>query len=215
MTEPASDRTRLLLRLGMSAGPLYVGVGLLEVMFREGFDIRRHALSLMSNGEFGWIQIGSFICSGLFVMAGALGIRRALQGRGATAGPALLVLYGIGLIGAGIFIADPMDGFPPGTPPGPPVSMSWHGPLHFMAGGVGFFGLIAATWVFGYRFLRGRELGWAAFSCLTGLFFLGAFAAIASGAHSPAINLTFTAAVVVSWVWLTALSAKVLADCRA
>jgi hypothetical protein len=45
------------------------------------------------------------------------------------------------------------------------------------------------------------------------LFFLGAFAAIASGAHSPTINLTFTAAVIVSWAWLTALSAKVLADC--
>ena len=63
--DPEADRYPTSLRLGMLAGPLYVLVGLLEVLFRSGFDIRRHALSLMSNGGLGWIQIGSFICSGV------------------------------------------------------------------------------------------------------------------------------------------------------
>jgi hypothetical protein len=208
-----TDRTPTLLRLGMLAGPLYVLVGLLEVLFRSGFDIRRHALSLMSNGDLGWIQIASFICSGVLVILGALGLRRALYpGRGATAGAILLALYGVGLIGAGIFVADPMDGFPPGTPPGPPASISWHGPLHFMAGGIGFFGLIGATLVFAYVFFRQRESRWAVASVLTGIFFFGAFAAIASGTRQPAINLAFTAAVVVSWAWLTALFAKVRSE---
>ena len=40
-----------LLTCGALAGPLYVTLGLLQILFREGFDIRRHALSLMSNGE--------------------------------------------------------------------------------------------------------------------------------------------------------------------
>ncbi len=182
LSYPEADRTPTLLRLGMFAGPLYVLIGLLEVLFRSGFDIRRHALSLMSNGGLGWIQIGSFICSGVLVILGAIGLRRALHPtRGATAGAILLAVYGIGLIGAGIFVADPMDGFPPGTPPGPPASMSWHGPLHFIAGGIGFFGLIGATLVFAFRFLRQRESRWAVASLLTGLFFFGAFAAIASG----------------------------------
>ena len=210
---PEADRTPTLLRLGMFAGPLYVLIGLLEVLFRSGFDIRRHALSLMSNGGLGWIQIGSFICSGVMVILGAIGLRRALHPtRGATAGALLLAVYGIGLIGAGIFVADPMDGFPPGTPPGSPASMSWHGPLHFIAGGIGFFGLIGATLVFAFRFLRQRESRWAVASLLTGLFFFGAFAAIASGTRHPAINLAFTAAVVVSWAWLTALFAKVRSE---
>jgi hypothetical protein len=69
LTYPTADRTPTLLRLGMLAGPLYVLVGLLEVLFRRGFDIRRHALSLMSNGSLGWIQIASFICSGVLVIA--------------------------------------------------------------------------------------------------------------------------------------------------
>jgi hypothetical protein len=213
LTYPTADRTPTLLRLGMLAGPLYVLVGLLEVLFRSGFDLRRHALSLMSNGGLGWIQIASFIGSGVLVIVGAIGLRRAIYpSRGGTAGPILLAVYGLGLIGAGIFVADPMDGFPPGTPPGPPASMSWHGPLHFMAGGIGFFGLIGATLVFGYVFFRQRESGWAVASLLTGLFFFGAFAAIASGTRHPAINLGFTAAVVVSWAWLTALFAKVRSE---
>ncbi|HSR92942.1 MAG TPA: DUF998 domain-containing protein [Gemmatimonadales bacterium] len=213
LSYPEADRTPTLLRLGMFAGPLYVLIGLLEVLFRSGFDIRRHALSLMSNGGLGWIQIGSFICSGVMVILGAIGLRRALYPtRGATAGALLLAVYGIGLIGAGIFVADPMDGFPPGTPPGPPASMSWHGPLHFMAGGIGFFGLIGATLVFAFRFLRQRESRWAVASLLTGLYFFGAFAAIASGTRHPAINLAFTAAVIVSWAWLTGLFAKVRSE---
>ena len=53
--------TMRLLKCGVLAGPIYVVVGLLQVLLREGFDIRRHALSLMSNGDLGWIQIASFI----------------------------------------------------------------------------------------------------------------------------------------------------------
>ena len=74
----------------------------------------------MSNGSLGWIQVGSFIVSGLLVIAGAVGMRQRLHpGRAGTWGPILLALYGLGLIGAGIFVADPMDGFPPGSPAGP------------------------------------------------------------------------------------------------
>ncbi len=69
-------RTRTLLAGGIAAGPLYVGVGAIEVLLRPGFDIRRHALSLMSNGDLGWIQIASFIASGALVIAGAVGMRR-------------------------------------------------------------------------------------------------------------------------------------------
>ena len=50
LSYPEADRTPPSLRLGMLAGPLYVLVGLLEVLFRSGFDIRRHALSLTEQG---------------------------------------------------------------------------------------------------------------------------------------------------------------------
>lgn len=215
MSQRDNALTLRLLKGGVLAGPVYVVVGLLQILFRPGFDIRRHALSLMSNGDLGWIQITSFIVTGLLVIAGAVGIRRALHpGRAGTWGPILLGLYGIGLIAAGLFVADPMDGFPPGTPAGPPVAMTWHGPLHFMAGGIGFIGLIGATLVFARRFVGLRQYGWAIFSVATGVLFLAGFANIASGSKEPWIVPVFTAVVVLSWVWLSAVSAKLMGPLR-
>ena len=55
-----TDDTRLtkaLLTCGMSAGPLYIIAGLIQVAIRPGFDITRHSLSLLANGDLGWIQI--------------------------------------------------------------------------------------------------------------------------------------------------------------
>jgi len=65
----------------------------------------------------GWIQIANFMASGALVIAGAVRIRRVLGGKRAGSwGPLLLAIYGLGLIGAGIFRADPASGFPPGAP---------------------------------------------------------------------------------------------------
>ncbi len=197
---------RGLLACGAAAGPLYIITGLLQVLFRPGFDPRRHALSLMSNGDLGWIQIANFIVSGALVIAGAVGARRVLHpGRAGTSGPILLGLYGLGLIGAGIFVADPMDGFPLGTPLGPPEVITRAGMLHFGSGGVGFFALIAACLVFARRFSSAGERGWAGFSAATGLLFLAGFMAIASGKQAASVVLGFTAVVVLSWVWISAL----------
>jgi hypothetical protein len=88
------------------AGPLYTIVGLIQMFIRPGYDIRRHALSLLSNGDLRWIQVANFEVSGLLVIAGALGMRRVLRdSRGGTWEPLLLGIYGLSLIGAGIFSA--------------------------------------------------------------------------------------------------------------
>ena len=69
------ELTRTLLTCGIAAGPLYVALGALQILIRPGFDPTRHDLSLMSNGDLGWIQIANFIITGLLVIAGAIGIR--------------------------------------------------------------------------------------------------------------------------------------------
>ena len=82
--------TRALLVCGVIAGPIYVAVGLIEILIRPGFDITRHELSLMSLGDLGWIQIANFLATGLLVIAGSIGMRRVLHpGRGGTWGPLL------------------------------------------------------------------------------------------------------------------------------
>jgi hypothetical protein len=207
--------SEVLLLCGVTAGPLYVLVGAMQVFCREGFDPTRHALSLMSNGDLGWIQIANFIVTGLMVLACSVGMRQVLHpGRGGTWGPLLLGLYGLGLIGAGIFIADPARGFPPGTPAGPPAMITQHGLLHFVSGGLGFVGLIAACFVFSSRFAALRQPGWAAYSAATGLIFFAAFAGIASGTNKAWIIVAFTVAVVLAWLWISLVSSRLIFELR-
>jgi hypothetical protein len=210
-TAAAPTVTRALLAGGVLAGPLYIVVGAVEMLTRPGFDPTRDDLSLMSNGPLGWIQIALFISTGLLTIASAVGMRRALRGQPAgTWGPLLVGLYGLGLIGAGIFIADPMRGFPPGTP-ADADTISWHGLMHLVSGGIGFLGLIAACMVFARRFATLKRRGLAVYSVITGILFFAAFVGIASGSQQGGavlvtVTLAFTAAVVLGWAWVSAMS---------
>ena len=79
-TSSYAKLTRVLLLCGVVAGPLYVIVGVIEMLTRPGFDPTRHDLSLMSNGDWGWIHVSLLILTGLLTIAGAVGMRRVLRG---------------------------------------------------------------------------------------------------------------------------------------
>jgi hypothetical protein len=117
--------TNALLAAGIVAGPLFVGVAVVQALTRAGFDPQRHPASLLSVGELGWIQIANFVVAGLLFVACAVGMRRALRlraGRGATWGPRLIGTFGVSLIAGGMFVADPGLGFPPGRLRGSPTN---------------------------------------------------------------------------------------------
>jgi hypothetical protein len=210
-SEPHFKLTRGLITCGIAAGPVYLIAGLVQAFSRAGFDLTRHSLSLLSNGDLGWIHITNLAITGLLTIAGALGLRRALApGRSSTWGALLLGVYGLSLIGAGFFVADPAFGFPPGTPNDANV-VTWHGVMHFVSGGFGFLALIAACFVFARGFARAQQRGWAAFSMLTGIVFFAAFVGIASGSGNPWTILGFWIGVVLTWVWLSLLSAQIRA----
>jgi hypothetical protein len=201
--------TQMLLRCGIVAGPLYTVVAYGQAFTREGFDITRHALSLLSNGSLGWLQIANFLITGVLVIACAVGLGRVLShGVGRKWGPRLIGTFGAGMIAAGLFVADPALGFPPGTPDGPPTTMTTHGILHFAAGGVGFFALIIACFVFARRFSASGQAGWTIFSVATGTIFLATFMGISSGAATPAVIIAFSLGILLVWAWIAALAAK-------
>ena len=206
--DPASAVTRSLLGYGMLAGPVYVTTWLAQALTRDGFDLTRHPASLLANGDLGWIQVANFLASGSMTIAAAVGVRRALGAtRGGRWARRLLGAYGAALVAAGLFRADPMDGFPVGTPAGP-ADASWHGVLHLASSGVGFPALVAACLVMAGRYAGLGQRGWAAFSAGTGAAFLAAFAGIASGSQQPAVVGAFSAAVVLTWGWIAAVSAQ-------
>jgi hypothetical protein len=204
--DPATRVTKSLLGYGVVAGPLYVLVSLAQALTREGFDISRHDWSLLSNGSLGWLQITNFLVTGLMTIAFAVGVRRVLPtGRGATWAPRLIATYGVGLISAGVFRADPASGFPTGAPAGQgPVS--WHGGLHFLSAGIGFSCLVAATLVIAARLAAEGRRGWATYTRVSGAVFLAGFVAAAAGANASWGTLSFVAGVLVIFTWISALA---------
>lgn len=204
--DPRTRTTRSLLGYGVIAGPLYIVVSLTQALTRDGFDLTRHQWSLLANGEHGWIQVTNLILYGLMTLAFAGGLARALRpGPGSTWGPRLIAAYGVSLITAGVFRADPALGFPAGTPDGP-GTVTWHGVLHFTAAGIGFGCLAAACFVLARRFKAEGRRGWTVSSRLVGTVFLAGFAAVASGAGSAAANIAFTVAVIAVSGWVVAVA---------
>lgn len=196
-------KTRTLLTCAAVSGPLYFLIVFTQAAVRDGFDVTKHPASMLSNGDAGWIQVTNFLVTGVLMIAGAIGLSRVLKpGRGGVWGPRLLGVYGVSLIAAGIFKADPGNGFPVGTPAGQ-TTISTAGLLHMAAGSIGFLSLIVATFVLASRFSAEGHRGWAVYSRATGVAFFAAFAGITSGNANAAVMLAFWAAVLLAWCWVT------------
>ena len=212
---PAAEHSRVTSALvtgGIVAGPLYVTVSLVQAFTREGFDLTRHAWSLLANGDLGWIQITNFLVAGALFVGFASGLRRAWpEGPGRVWAPRLLAVHGLGMIGAGVLTADPSLGFPEGTP-ADYREISWHGVGHMVAAMVGFLAVFACTLVVARRFGAQGRRGWAVASRVVGAGFLASFVALSASGGHPAAVIGFTVGVIVLMGWLAALAALVRRD---
>lgn len=209
-TSPRNRGTKALLACGLIAGPLYIVVGLAQALTRPGFDITRHDLSLLANGDLGWIQTANFMLTGLLVIAGAGGMRQALPAsRGWIVVPLLVGVYGLGPIGAGFFPADPAFGFPPGTP-ADAHTIGWHGVGHYISGSTGFLALIAAYFVSARQFAALGRRDWATYSVATGVIFFAAFVGIATGSGQSWSVIGFWIGVVFAWTWISAMAVRLM-----
>ncbi|MFD5081268.1 DUF998 domain-containing protein [Kitasatospora sp. NPDC058406] len=192
----ARSTTRALLAAGAAAGPLFLAVGVVGGLTREGFDFTRNALSQLSLGDLGWIQQTAFLLTGLLTVTGAVGLRLALPA-GVWA-PRLVGVFGAAFVLDGFFAADPGAGFPVGAPEGRVTELSAHGTVHLIGGAVGFLALCAAFLVLA----RHLDRGWALASRLVAAAVLLGFAA------SGATVLAFTLGATLGLGWLTAVTVK-------
>jgi hypothetical protein len=92
----------------------------------------------------------------------------------------LIGAHGLGMIGAGLFVTDPVSGYPPGTP-GALLRHTTHGALHDLLSIPSFVAWPIACLVLAVHFLRWGRHGWAAYSGITGLVFIGAFVLASMG----------------------------------
>jgi hypothetical protein len=208
--------TKALPVCGVVAGPLFTVAWIVEGATRINYDPLRYPISSLSIGDGGWMQIATFIITGLLIFAFAIGLRHALRPSGSVWGPALVGLAGIGLIGAGIFVADPLNGYPPGTPL-IPTERTTHGILHDLFGIPFFLGLPITAFVFARLFAKSGKRGCAAYSAISGfvmfaVFFLARLS-LRPGFEGMAglFGLFQRITVTIGWAWLTLLAIYMLA----
>ena len=201
---PTFDRgravTKSLLGWGVVAGPFYLVVGLAQALLVPGFDLSRHALSLLLLGPLGWIQAANLVLTGLMVLAAAVGFARLLPGRRGTWAAVLLGLYGVSLFAAAIFPPDPTGGFPPGGTDATTASPS--GLLHLAAGAIGFLSLAAAAIVIGTWFRSEGRGGAATISFVAAAVVVLGFLGGAALAMVPAGVGLLWLAVIAGFAWL-------------
>src|SRR5262249_54546412 len=150
----------------------------------------------------------TFILTGLLTLAFAIGLWRVLRPCGVVWGPGLVGLVGIGLLGAGLFVTDPLNGYPPGTPL-LPTERTTQGILHQPFGVPFFLGLPITGFVFARYFARRGQRGWAAYSAISGIAMFAVFfvarLSLRPGFEDLAglFGLFQRITVTIGWVWLT------------
>ncbi|MGW0548281.1 DUF998 domain-containing protein [Streptomyces altiplanensis] len=162
MTAPAVSTARTsdrLLATGALAGPVFAASVVIQMLTRPGFDLARHPISQLATGGLGWVQITTFVLTGLGGLALAVGIKRTFHdGFGRRVLPVCVGIFGVGLIVAGAFTMDPENGFPVGTPDRPVAQMSWHSVVHSASAATAFMALAVAAIVLTVRCVRRRAV---------------------------------------------------------
>src|SRR5688500_18997040 len=210
-------KTKALLFCGAIAGSFFTILWFVQGLTRADYEPTRHPISSLSIGESGWIQVVNFIVTGLLILAFSVELRRLIRPSDSVWGPVLVRLVGIGLIGAGIFVTDPLNGYPPGTPI-LPTERTVHGILHDLFGVPVFLGLPIACFVFAGYFARRGERHWASYSRLSGIGMLAVFIVARLGFRllptypdlAANFGLLQRITVTIGFTWLTLLAVYIL-----
>ena len=215
---------------GVVAGPLFVSSFTVIGARRAGYDWRPHAVSSLAAGQGGWSQRANFALTGALYCIAADGLARSPRRTvGPRVVPALIFGVRVGLVGSGLFVTDPVAGFPPSSPdqdgadralPGAPTRS---GKLHNLCALPIFAGIPAAALTCAASAARRGEYRWASYSAgsaiaMTSAF--GLFGAAFGGAPRLAGRggIFQRVSVTAGFGWLSALSLRtlsaVLLSCR-
>ena len=210
-------KTKTLLACGVLAGPLFTVIWLVAGATRANYDPLRHPISSLAIGELGWTQAANFIVTGLLTLAFAFGLGRRLQSPGGpTWGPRLIGVMAIGLLGAGFFVTDPLNGYPPGTP-NFSLEVTLPGRLHRLFSAFVFLGLPIGCFVFARFFTRQSQRKWVIYSVITGIAFVVMFVITSAGFAQVQSLVNYAGlfqriTLTIGWAWLTLLAIYTIAS---
>ena len=152
-------------------GPLFFITSFtLQGFFRQNYSSFLYPISSLSLAENGWIQILTFIVTGISFFVFALALRNFTK---YLILPVLFGLIAIGLTASGFFSTDAVYGYP-ASEPFSMVQFTTHGKLHVAVSLLVFIGLPAACFITGWHFYKNRNNIFAFYSVASGvaMFFL-------------------------------------------
>ena len=159
---PAPLVRRLRLALGFSV--LSFVITTIQGMVRDGFDAWHQAVSALSLGPGGWIQVINLVAFGVVILMTVPVWRRILAGgRGETSYPVLTAIVGGSFIVVGLIPQDPAPGYDPaGLALAAPTA---RGLVHLTFAGFAALSSVAGLFVMAARFARDPEWrGWSVYS---------------------------------------------------
>lgn len=163
----------LLLLCGVILGPFLIIVILVEGALRKGYYPMRQPGSALAMGPRGWIQQANFFITGTLAFMYALGLHLSLNGfTDSIVLPILVCIFGIGFIGAGIFVTD-VTGLPEDRYK--LVQRTRSGLLHDLFAVPVFGWLFIAFFVYAYLSIEAGHWGFAIYSLLSALVFTPSF----------------------------------------
>jgi hypothetical membrane protein len=170
----------------------FVLVFLVDDAVKPDYDPIRDFVSEAAIGRGGWVQIANFLIAGALIASFALTRTVTRSTRW------LLGLFGVALMLAGVFVADPV--------PADPVSAStstWHGTVHNIVSVIGFGALAAAC----FAAARWRPTRWwRAYCVLTGVAVPVLF--VITGAVATTTGVWQRITIVVGWAWVVVLGLR-------
>jgi hypothetical protein len=207
---------------GVVAGPVFVAVFTGLGARRAGYDWRRHGVSSLAVGREGWGQRANFVLVGGLYCLAARGLGRSssrVVGPGVV--PVLVFGAGVGLIGSGVFVTDPVAGFPPEHGPagafGPAAEFAptRAGQLHNLCAIPIFVGLPMAALIGAGSAVHRGEYRWAAYCAGSTVVMAGAcvlFGAAFGGTPRlvPHGGLFQRISIAAGFGWLSALAFRAL-----
>jgi len=200
------------------AAPLFVGAFTAIGARRDGYDWRRHAVSSLANGDRDGSSAPTSSPPALYLTAASAFPRP----RQRVVGPRLLpALVGAALVGSGVFVTDPVGGFPPAEgesdDDGPPSKgvASRPGTLHNLCAIPIFVGIPVAGVLRAVSYAKDRDYRWAVYSIGSSLVMGSSFVLFGAGLKGRP-NLVAKAgmsqriSIATGFGWLSALSLRAL-----
>ena len=206
-----SSGTRALLLCAAIACPLFMILVIVEGALRTDYLSSVYPLSSLAIGHAGWVQITNFIVTGFLLVLFSFGLKQVCNtASGKFQGPLLIRWVGIGLIGAGIFVTDPIFGYPTD---GPLVlrQFTFHGHLHDGFSMLVFICLPWACFVFRRYFMDKGMRGWSMYSAITGFSMLATFIMASMGFKQVPEFVHYAGlfqrlCISIGWAWMMLLS---------